>query len=95
VTVKAGQMSTVRNGDNSAPTLAQAALGTLTDAVATTNLEGPSGVQQVHHISKGTAVALGIVGVVSIIVIPIVVTRSSSSPPATPTKGCQPPACAP
>ena len=38
VTVKAGQMSTVRTGDNSAPTLTQAALSTLTDAIAATNL---------------------------------------------------------
>jgi len=97
VIVKAGQMSTVRNGDNTAPTLTQAALATMTDAIAVTNLEGPSGVQQVHHISKGTAIALGVIVAVPAIVIPIVATRGSSAAP-TPTKGtCPPnsPACAP
>ncbi|HTP68025.1 MAG TPA: FecR family protein [Dongiaceae bacterium] len=98
VMVKAGQMSTVRSGDNSAPTVAQAALSTLTDAIAATNLEGPSGLQQVHHISKGTAIALGVIAAVPIVVIPIVATRGTSNPPAQPVKGqCPPnqPACAP
>jgi hypothetical protein len=93
VVVKAGQMSTLRNGDNSAPTVTQAALSTLTDAIAATNLEGPSGVQQVHHISKGTAIALGIIAIVPAVVIPVVATRGSSTPPPAPIKGCQPPAC--
>ena len=98
VMVKAGQMSTVRNGDNSAPTLTQAALSTLTDAIAATNLEGPSGLQQVHHISKGTAIALGVIVAVPAIVIPIVVTRGSTAPPTQPGRGqCPPnsPACVP
>jgi hypothetical protein len=96
VTVKAGQISTVRTGDDSAPTLAQATLSTLTDAIAATNLEGPSGVQQVHHIGKGTAIALGVIAVVPIVVIPIVATRGSSAPPASAGK-CPPtqPGCAP
>jgi hypothetical protein len=93
VMVKAGQMSTLRNGDNSAPAVTQAALSTLTDAIAATNLEGPSGVQQVHHISKGTAIALGIIAIVPAVVIPVVATRGSSTPPPAPIKGCQPPAC--
>ena len=99
VTVKAGQMSTVRTGDNSAPTLAQASLSTLTDAIASTNLEAPSGLQQAHHISKGTAIALGVIATVPIVVISVVATRGTSAPPTPPvTAGkCPPnqPTCAP
>ena len=98
VTVKAGQMSTVRTGDNSAPTLTQASLSTLSDAIAATNLEAPSSLQQAHHIGKGTAIALGVIAVVPIVVIPIVATRGTSLPPTQPTSGkCPPnqPACAP
>ena len=91
VFVKAGQMSTVRSGDDSAPTLAQASLTTLTDAIAATNLQGPSPVQQAHHISKGTAIALGIVAIVPAIVIPIVATRGTSPQPTQPTRGQCPP----
>jgi hypothetical protein len=95
VMVKAGQMSTARNGDNSAPAVTQAALSTLTDAIASTNLEGPSGVQQVHHISRGTAIALGLIGVVPAVVIPIVTTRGSSPAPTQGRKCPNPqdPAC--
>jgi len=82
VVVKAGQMTTVRNGDSSTPVVNQAALSTLTDAIGSTILEGPSGLQQVHHIGKGTAIALGILAIVPIIVVPIVTTRGSTSQPA-------------
>jgi hypothetical protein len=84
VVVKAGQMTTVRNGDSTSPVLEQAALSTLTDAISSTVLEGPSGPTQVHHISKGTAIALGVIIAVPIIVIPIVVAHGSSMP-KTPT----------
>jgi hypothetical protein len=87
VVVKPGQMTTIRNGDSSPPVVAQAALSTLTDAIAITNLEAPSGLQQVHHIGKGTAIALGIIAVVPIIVIPIVTTRGSTQPPPAPANG--------
>jgi hypothetical protein len=83
VVVKAGQMTTIRNGDQSAPAVNQASLSTLTDAIASTNLEGPSGVQHVHHISKGTAITLGILAVIPIVVIPIVATRGTTSTPVT------------
>jgi hypothetical protein len=88
VTLKPGQMTTIRNGDSAAPVVAQAALSVLTDAIASTNLEGPSGLQQVHHIGKGTAIALGIIAAVPIIVIPIVVTRGSTQPKTTAPTGC-------
>jgi hypothetical protein len=95
VIVKAGQMTTVRNGDSSSPVITQAALSVLTDAIASTNLEAPSGLQQAHHISKGTAITLGIIIAVPIIVIPIVVTRGSSSQTSKTTTGqCLPTAVA-
>jgi hypothetical protein len=92
VVVKAGQMTTVRNGDPSAPEVTQAALSVLTDAIAATALEGPSGVQQVHHIGKGTAITLGLIAVATAVVVPVVSTRGStqgpSTPPPPPTNGC-------
>jgi hypothetical protein len=88
--VKAGQMTTIRNGDSTAPVVSQAALATLTDAIAITNLEGPSGVEQVHHISKGTAITLGIILAVPVVVIPIVASHGSSSTPALRNPQCQP-----
>jgi len=95
VVVKAGQMTTIRNGDSSVPAVTQATLSTLTDAIASTTLEGTSGVEQAHHISKGTAITLGIIAAVPIIVIPIVVTHGSSSSPSKPATGqCPTPAAA-
>jgi hypothetical protein len=82
VVVKAGQMTTVRNSDSSGPAApTQASLAALSDAVSSTNLGSGPGVEQVHHISKGTAIALGIISIVPIIVVPIVATRGSSNPP--------------
>ena len=89
VVVKAGQTTTIRNNDPSSPSVNQASLSVLSDAIAATTLEGPSGVEQVHHISKGTAIALGVIAVVPIIVIPIVATRgtTASKVPTAPTTG--------
>ena len=84
VVVKAGQMTTVRNGDSTSPAVEQASLSTLTDAIGNTLLEGPSGPTQVHHIGKGTAIALGAILAVPIIVIPIVVAHGSSTPKTNP-----------
>jgi hypothetical protein len=88
VEVKAGQTTTVRNGDSSGPAApSQAALSTLTDAIAATNLEGsPKGVQA-HHISKGTAITLAVLAVIPAVVIPIVVTHGSSQPSSRCVKG--------
>lgn len=95
VEVKAGQMSTVRNGDSSGPAApAQATLGTLTEAVNSTNLSSGPGVEQVHHISKGTAIAIAVLATIPLVVIPVVATRSSSTTPP-PVTGCKPgsPSC--
>jgi hypothetical protein len=95
VEVKAGQMTTVRNGDNAGPAqTAQATLSLLTAAVSDTTLEAPSGGETVHHIGKGTAVALGILAVVPIIVIPVVVSQGSHATPVPVKNGQCPPASA-
>lgn len=86
VTVRPGQMTTVRSGDSAGPAVQQATLAMLTDAVNGTALEGPRGVQQVHHVSKGTAITLGILAAIPAVVIPIAVTRGPSALPANPNK---------
>jgi hypothetical protein len=98
VGVKAGQLTTVRNGDSNGPAApSQANLSTLSDAVANTTLETGPNLGQIHHIGKGTAITLGILAVIPIIVVPIVTTRSSGTPAPVPppnngcpnpTKGC-------
>src|SRR5664279_4155435 len=61
VTVGAGLMSTVRNGDNSAPSNpTQTPPSTLTEAVTATNLTGPPKVDQAHPVGKGTAIAIAV-----------------------------------
>jgi hypothetical protein len=85
VEVKAGQFTTVRNGDSSGPAPpSQAALAALSSAVASTTLEAPPNLGQVHHISKGTAITLGILSIIPIVVVPIVATRGSSTTPPPP-----------
>ena len=80
VVVKAGETTTVRNGDSSGPAIpAQALPGALTDAVNSTKLgEGP-GVEPIHHVGKATAITVGILAVIPAVVIPIVVTRGSTA----------------
>lgn len=96
VLVKAGQMSSVRSGDNSAPLApVQATLDILTTAVNDTNVGGGAGglqgVEQAgHHIGKGTAIALGVLAVVPIVVFPIVSKGSSQTTPLPPVTGCSP-----
>jgi len=95
VGVKAGQLTTVRNGDSNGPAApSQANLSTLSDAIANTTLETGPNLGQIHHIGKGTAITLGILAVIPIIVVPIVTTRSSSTPAPVPppNNGCPTPA---
>jgi hypothetical protein len=92
VLVKAGQMSSVRNGDNSSPlNPTQATLDELTTAVNTTNLPDKPGVLNAgHHISTGWGITLGIVSVGLAIAIPAVVVHSTHNPvaPVTPPNPC-------
>jgi len=91
VVVKAGQTTTVRNGDSSGPAApAQALLGTLTDAVNSTNVGDGPGVEPIHHIGKGTAITIGILALVPIIVIPVVATRGSSGTAPVTNPNCNP-----
>lgn len=84
VVVKAGQMTTIRNGDTSSPVVTQAALSVLSDAIASTTLEAPSGLQQAHHLGKGTIIALGLIAVIPVVVIPIVASRGTTPGKSTP-----------
>jgi len=95
VGVKAGQLTTVRNGDSNGPAApSQANLSTLSDAIANTTLETGPNIGQIHHIGKGTAITLGILAVIPIIVVPIVTTRSSGTPaPVPPVGKCGPNGC--
>jgi ferric-dicitrate binding protein FerR (iron transport regulator) len=89
VIAKAGQMTSVRNGDSSGPAPpSQAPLSLLTEAVTNTDVGRLHGVEQVHHIGKGTAITLGILAVIPAIVIPIVVTHGNSGAP--PVNNCNP-----
>jgi hypothetical protein len=78
VFVKPGQFSTVRKDDSSGPAApAQATLNMMTEAVNTTLLEKGPGIEQVHHISKGTAITLAVIAIIPAIVVPIAVTHGS------------------
>jgi FecR protein len=91
VEVKAGQLTTVRNSDSNGPAApSQANLSTLSEAIANTTLETGPNIGQVHHIGKGTAIAIGVLAVIPIVVVPIVTTRSSGtpSPVPPPNSGC-------
>jgi hypothetical protein len=96
VLVKAGQMSSVRSGDNSAPLApVQATLDILTTAVNDTNVGGGAGglqgVEQAgHHIGKGTAITLGILAAVPAVVFPVVSKGSNQTTPVPPRQGCPP-----
>jgi hypothetical protein len=96
VLVKAGQTTSVRSGDNSAPLAPlQATLDILTSAVNDTNVGGGAGglqgVEQAgRHIGKGTAITLGILAVIPIVVFPIVSKGSSQTTPVPPQRGCLP-----
>jgi hypothetical protein len=90
VEVKAGQMTSVRSGDNSAPLApSQATLDLLTEAGSSTEVGGPSPnvATSGHHIGKGLGITLGILAVVPAVVIPVMATRGNNSKPL-PT-GCQ------
>src|SRR5260370_31446792 len=93
--VKAGQATAVRNSDSNGPAApSQANLSTLSEAVATTTLETAPGIGQIHHISKGAAITIGILAIIPIVVVPIVTTRSSCTPaPVPPPQTCPPSQC--
>jgi len=84
VEVKAGQTTTVRNGDSSGPAApSQAVLSTLTGAIAATTLEGSSNGEQAHQISRGTKITLVVLAIIPAVVIPVVLTHGSSGSQGT------------
>jgi hypothetical protein len=95
VLLKAGQMSSVRSGDNSAPLApAQATLSILTTAVDDTNVAGGGGLQGGEtsgtHISKGMGITLGVLAAIPAVVVPI---ASRGSNKTTPVSTCPQPKC--
>jgi len=84
VIAKAGQMTAVRSGDNSAPTPpTQAALSSLMTATKDTDNGGKllTGIEQVHNVSKGVIFGAVAVGLIPAVVVPIVVTHGNTKAP--------------
>jgi len=99
VDVKAGQFTSVRQGDSSAPAApTQAGLDNLVAASNDTQVgvAGGAGIvagAQVHHISKGLLIGTVVVGVIPIAVVPIASKGSSSTTPTRPNCQTNPKAC--
>jgi hypothetical protein len=94
VLVKAGQMTSLRNGDNSAPAPpTQAPLDLLVTAGKDTEV-GPrpgSGLENAGHIGKGLGFAIGVIAAVPVVVFSIIATRHQAGPTPTPVTGkCNP-----
>jgi len=97
VIVKAGQMSSVRNGDNSAPTPpSQAPLDMLVAAGKDTEV-GPrpgAGGQVASNAGAGLGWTMGVLALVPIVVFSVFATHHTSAPPpTTPPTGCTGPNC--
>lgn len=95
VLLKAGQMTTVRNGDNAPPAPPmQAALDLLVTASKDTEvgLRPGVGLETAGHIGRGLGFAIGGIAVVPIVVFAVVATRHNNPPPPTQvvTGGCSP-----
>jgi hypothetical protein len=100
VLVEAGQMTSVRNGDNSSPLApTQATLDVLTEAVEATNVLGTGpgpvrGIEQAgRHPGMVMGIVLGVVAVVPIAIIPVVTRGSNKAPTQVtppPLTGCSP-----
>lgn len=88
VILKAGQMTTLRNGDNAAPDPpSQAPLDLLVTASKDTNVEPRlgNGLESGGHIGTGWGVVIGVIAVAPIIVFGVLGTRKSTPPvPLTP-----------
>jgi ferric-dicitrate binding protein FerR (iron transport regulator) len=94
VVVKAGQMTSVRTGDNSAPPApTQATLSTLTTATTDTDNGGVSSLGLVAatapHISKLTAVMIAVIAAVPAVVVPVAVSHGKGKQaPVAPVNPC-------
>jgi FecR protein len=92
VVLKAGQMTSVRTGDNSAPpTPTQATLSLLTSATTDTANGaggGGSGLSLVGatapHISKGAAIMIAVIAAIPAVVVPVAVSHGKGTPATAP-----------
>lgn len=92
VVLKAGQMTSVRNGDNSAPVPpAQAPLELLVTAAKDTEVEAHpgSGLENAGHLGKGLGFTVGVLAAVPVVVFSIIATRHTAGP-APVTGKCNP-----
>lgn len=93
VLLKAGQLTSLRNGDNSAPAPpTQAPLDMLVTASKDTEV-GPrpgSGLENAGHIGKGMGLTMGIVALVPVVIFSVIATQHTSAPPTVVTGGCNP-----
>jgi hypothetical protein len=94
VILKAGQLTTLRNGNNEAPAPpSQAPLDLLVAASKDTEV-GPrpgSGLENAGHIGKGLGFTIGVIAIVPIVVFGVLASRHTSAPVQTPpTNGCPP-----
>lgn len=95
VMVKAGQMSTVRSGDNSAPAPpSQAPLDMLVTAGKDTDVGAGKGtaIEQAGGVGKGLGWTIGILAVAPIVVFAVIASHHTTAPPP-PTNGCPPTSC--
>jgi hypothetical protein len=93
VVLKAGQMTNLRNGDNSAPAPpTQAPLELLVAAGKDTEVATrPGGLENVGHIGKGLGFTIGVIAVVPVVVFSIIATRHTAGPVTAPVTGkCNP-----
>lgn len=93
VLLKAGQFTTVRDGDNSPPAPpTQATLDMLMAAANDTLVNAPAGGGNggFGHIGTAGGVTLGIVAAIPVVVFSVLATRHSHLPPAPPVTGCGP-----
>jgi hypothetical protein len=97
VLLKAGQLTSLRNGNNETPAPpTQAPLDMLVAGSKDTEVgprPGSSGIENVGHIGKGLGFMIGVIAAVPIVVFAVVATRHSPPPPPVkppPTNGCPP-----
>jgi hypothetical protein len=90
VVLKAGQLTSLRNGDNSAPAPpTQAPLDLLVSASKDTTVEPRpgSGLENAGHIGKGLGFTVGVIAVVPVVVFSVLATRHTPAPvPPNPCK---------
>src|ERR1700676_2251450 len=93
VVLKAGQVTSLRNGDNSAPALpTQAPLALLVTAGKDTTVEPRpgSGLENAGHIGKGLGFTIGVIAVVPVVVFSVLATRRTPAPTNPVTGKCNP-----